>query len=223
MSELRDDLKGSRGSIDGFSNQVDECRRSVAQESRTLADVHDSSGFEPHESCAGCIGSNRVIGKYDLSQRTRGAVERPVSFHSYDAVRDNKVDRNCRAQVEDALLNALPVENILRPSVSRARYNAEHVLHAESDARPVWVFILGIDTIKCASSTVRGSQRHFIPMEVVRSIVARFNWSRVRSMKRIKSRAQFHNIHSDLDTALRQSERSPEKAALSPVPLESTH
>jgi hypothetical protein len=26
MSELRDDLKGSRGSIDGFSNQVDECR-----------------------------------------------------------------------------------------------------------------------------------------------------------------------------------------------------
>jgi hypothetical protein len=59
MSELRDDLKGSRGSIDGFSNQVDECRRSVAQESRTLADVHDSSGFEPHESCTGCIGSNR--------------------------------------------------------------------------------------------------------------------------------------------------------------------
>src|SRR5271157_1753625 len=55
MSELRDDLKGSRGSIDGFSNQVDECRRSVAKESRALADVHDSSGFEPHESCAGYL------------------------------------------------------------------------------------------------------------------------------------------------------------------------
>src|ERR1017187_1793693 len=40
-SELRDDLRGSRGSIGGFSNLVDECRRSVAQESRTLADVPD--------------------------------------------------------------------------------------------------------------------------------------------------------------------------------------
>ena len=37
------------------------------------------------------------------------------------------------------------------------------------------------------------------------------------------ARTQFHDIHSDLDTALRQSERSPEKAALSPVPIESTH
>src|SRR5271166_5546994 len=143
MSELRDDLKGSRGSIDGFSNQVDECRRSVAQESRTLADVHDSSGFEPHESCAGCIGSNRVIRKYDLSQRTRGAIKRPVSFHRNNAVRDNEVDRNSGAQIEDALLNALPVKNILRPSISRAWHYAEHVLHAERDARPVMSLNLG--------------------------------------------------------------------------------
>src|SRR5271157_5380028 len=140
MSELRDDLKGSRGSIDGFSNQVDECRRSVAQESRTLADVHDSSGFEPHESCAGCIGSNRVIRKYDLSQRTRSAVEWPVSFHRNNAVRDHKVDRNSCAQIEDALLNAFPVENILRPSVPCARHYAEHVLHTKSDTRPMMGF-----------------------------------------------------------------------------------
>lgn len=71
MAELRDDLKGSRGGIFDFSNQVDECRRSVAQESRTLADVHDSSGFEPHESCAGCIGSDGVIRKHDF-RRGRG-------------------------------------------------------------------------------------------------------------------------------------------------------
>src|SRR5664279_3465247 len=137
MSELRDDLKGSRGSIDGFSNQVDECRRSVAQESRTLADVRDSSGFEPHKPCAGCVGCNQVIRKYDLSHGTRGAVEWPVSFHRHYAIRDNEVDRNGGAQIEDALLNALPVKNILRPSISRARHYAEHVLHAERHARPV--------------------------------------------------------------------------------------
>ena len=32
-SELRDDLKGNRGSIGGFSNLLDECRRSVAKKS----------------------------------------------------------------------------------------------------------------------------------------------------------------------------------------------
>src|SRR5271166_730916 len=142
MSELRDDLKGSRGSIDGFSDLVDECRRSVAQESRALADVHDSSGFEPHEPCAGCVGSNRVIRKHNLSQRTSRAVEWPVSFHRYDAVSDNEVDRKGGAQIEDAFLNALPVENILRPSISRTRHYAKHVLHAERDTRPVMCFYL---------------------------------------------------------------------------------
>jgi hypothetical protein len=33
----------------------------------------------------------------------------------------------------------------------------------------------------------------------------------------------FHNIYRDLDIVLRQAERSPEKAALSPVPLGSSH
>jgi len=33
----------------------------------------------------------------------------------------------------------------------------------------------------------------------------------------------FHDISRNLGTALRQAERSPEKAALSPVPLESSH
>src|SRR5271157_4853857 len=137
MSELRDDLKGSRGSIDGFSNQVDECRRSVAQKSRTLADVHDSSGFEPHESRTGCIGSDRVIRNNNLPKRTSSAVKGSVAFHGLNAVCDHEMDRNGGAQIEDALLNALPVEDVLRPSISRTRHYAKHVLHAERHTRPV--------------------------------------------------------------------------------------
>ena len=120
--KLRDHLEGSRGRLDGFSDLVDQCRRSVAQESRALANVHDSAGFESHQSRAGCIGSHRIVRKHDLPQRTRGAVEWSVAFHRHDAVRDNEVDRNGGAQIEDAFLNALPVEDILRPSVSRARH-----------------------------------------------------------------------------------------------------
>src|SRR5664280_1326775 len=110
---------------------------------RALADVHDSSGFEPHESCEGCVGSNGVIRKHDLSHCTSSAVEGPVAFHRHNAVHYNEMDGNSGAQIEDALLNALPVENILWPSVSRARHYAKQVLHAERDARPVMGLDLG--------------------------------------------------------------------------------
>ena len=85
--------------------------------------------------------------------------------------------------------------------------------------------IFSMETRKSASNTVRGSQGHFIPMEVARSIVAALQLvtSEIYETGKVAHISQFHNIHSDLDTALRQSERSPEKAALSPVPLESTH
>ena len=61
-------------------------------------------------------------------------------------------------------------------------------------------------------------------MEVARSIGARFNLvtSEIYETDKV-ARTQVHNIHGDLNTALRQPERSPEKAALSPVPLRSTH
>src|SRR5271165_6187580 len=99
--------------------------------------MRDAIGFESHESGTGCIGSLWVVRKNNLSQRTSKASKRPVSFHRHDAVRDHEVDRNGGAQIQDALLNAVPVENVLRPSVSRARHYTEHVLHTKSDAGPV--------------------------------------------------------------------------------------
>jgi hypothetical protein len=80
--KLGNHLEGSRGRPEDFSDFVDEWRRSVTKESRTLADVRDSVGLEPHQSRAGCIGSLRIIRKHDLTQKTRRAVKRPVSFHS---------------------------------------------------------------------------------------------------------------------------------------------
>ena len=142
-SKLRNHLERSRRSVGGFSNLVDECRRSVAEESRALANVHDSAGSESHQTRTGCIRSYRIVRKHNHSQRTRRAVKGTVPFHRHYAVCDHEVDRNGCAQIEDALLNALPMENILRPSVSRARYYAEHVLHSKSDAGPVVGLDLG--------------------------------------------------------------------------------
>src|SRR5271157_2358592 len=119
MSKLRNHLKRTRRSTDGFSDLVGEFRRRVTKESRTLTNVRDAAGFESHQPRAGPVGSNRVVCEHNLSQRTRAAVKRAVAFHRHNAVCDNEVNRNCGTSIEDALLNALPVENILRPSVSR--------------------------------------------------------------------------------------------------------
>jgi len=61
-------------------------------------------------------------------------------------------------------------------------------------------------------------------MEVAPSIGARFNLvtSEIYETDKV-ARTRLHNIQGDLYTALRQPERSPEKAVLSPVPLRSTY
>src|SRR5271167_5150711 len=120
--KLWNHLEWSRGRCNGLSDLVGEFRRGVAEESRSLLNVNDAVGFKPHQSRAGRIGSHWIIRKHDLSETTRRAVERPVSFHRHNAVRDHKVYRNSCAQIEDALLNAFPVKNVFRPSVSRTRH-----------------------------------------------------------------------------------------------------
>ena len=90
--------------------------------------MHNSGGFEFHQARTGCVGSNRVIRNNNLPKRTSTAVKGPVAFPGYDAVCDHEVYWNCSAQIEIALLNAFPVEKILRPLVSRSRNYAEHVV-----------------------------------------------------------------------------------------------
>src|SRR6266542_1466578 len=72
-----------------------------------------------------------------LDSTNRGQVQGPVSFHRDDAVRDDEVHRYCRADIEDASVDALPMQDVLRPPVLRARDHAEHILHTQRDASPV--------------------------------------------------------------------------------------
>src|SRR5208337_5132909 len=98
--------------------------------------MRDSLGMKSHQPSKCGIGSDRVVRKHDLFERTRSAVEGSVSFHCDYSVRDDEVNRDCGADIEDAFVNTFPVKNILRPPVSCARYYTKHVLHTESDTRP---------------------------------------------------------------------------------------
>jgi len=134
--KLWNHLELSRGSIDGFPNLVEERRSRIAKKSCPFANVHNSIRFEPHQSRAGGIGSDRIVGEHDFPEEPSGTVESAVSFHCYDPIRDHEVNRNSGAQIEDAFLDAFPVENILRPSVSR-RLKPAQVSYAEADTSPV--------------------------------------------------------------------------------------
>src|SRR4029077_6684238 len=140
MPELRDYLERSRGRLGNFSHLIDKCRGKVAQEFRALADVDNSVGFETHEPGARGVGSDGIVRQHDLSQWTSSAVEWAVPLHCHNAVGDNEVDRDGRAHIKNAFLNALPVENVLWPAVPRARYDAEHVFHTQRNAGPVMSF-----------------------------------------------------------------------------------
>ncbi len=72
-----------------------------------------------------------------------GSVQRPVALHRDHPIRDNEVDRRCGADVENAAMDPLPVEKVLRPAILAPRHNAEHVLHAERDSGPMVCFDLG--------------------------------------------------------------------------------
>jgi hypothetical protein len=88
--------------------------------------------FEAHEPRTCRIGSDGIIGENNSAEGPWRSIQWTVAFHRHDRVCNHKIDRNRGADVENALLDAVPVENVFRPTISASRDDAEHVLHAES-------------------------------------------------------------------------------------------
>ena len=87
--------------------------------------------FEPSRMCTIRSGSNPINLAQVASAATGSSAstifprERelplrgPLPIHGHNAVCDNEVDRNCGAYIKDALLNAFPMEDVLRPSADK--------------------------------------------------------------------------------------------------------
>jgi hypothetical protein len=99
--------------------------------------VSDSVWLQAHEPGARGIGRDWVIGENQTPKRPGCSVQWAVAFHGHDRICDHKVNRHSGADVENALLDAVPMEDVLGPTVSASGDYTEHVLHAESDAGPV--------------------------------------------------------------------------------------
>jgi hypothetical protein len=112
-------------------------RVSIAKKPRTLANMHDAAGLEPHQASTSCVGGNWIVCPYDRAQRSPGAIEWSVAFHRHDPVSNHEMNWSGCAEIENALLDPFPVQDVLRLSVARAGDNPEHVLQGQRHARPV--------------------------------------------------------------------------------------
>ena len=112
----------------------------IAEEPRCFLYICDLLGHHADGPSRHYVRSNGVVGENDLVHSSRSAVERTVSFHANDSVGDDEVRADCRTDVQDALVDARPMQNVLRPTVTRPGNDAEHVFHAECDSGPVVCF-----------------------------------------------------------------------------------
>ena len=73
---------------------------------------------------------DRIVCKHSFAQIPRSTVEWAIALHCDNTICNHEVNRYRCANIEDALLNPCPMEDVFGPSVSRPWHNTEHVLHA---------------------------------------------------------------------------------------------
>src|SRR5262245_5076863 len=85
-----------------------------------------------------------VLAEDEHAGAPRCPLDGAVAFHPDDTVHDGEPrHRERTVDVDDALVDACPVEHVLGPSVDGARYYSKHVLHRKRHARPVMALELG--------------------------------------------------------------------------------
>src|SRR5579872_3291306 len=66
----------------------------------------------------------------------------PSPSHCPNSVCDHEVNACRSADIEDALVNAMPMQKVLGPAILQAWHHTEHVFQAQRHARPVMCFDL---------------------------------------------------------------------------------
>src|SRR4029453_18528478 len=107
---------------------------SPSEEQSPLTDVFHLCRNQTQSTCTSRVGSNEIIGKHNCSQFVLGSVERAIACHRDDRVGDDEVRWNAGAEIENAFVDAGPVEDILGPAVTASWDDTEHVVHGQRDS-----------------------------------------------------------------------------------------
>lgn len=112
--------------VERVRDLLDAFRLRVAEEARRLGEVRHAERIDPHEARAGRVDRHEVLAHHDDAGGAGGALDRSVPLHADDAVDDGELAHGKGGvDVEDAVLDAAPVEEVLRPAVDRSRDDPE--------------------------------------------------------------------------------------------------
>lgn len=117
VPEFRNDREWDRWSPQRFPELIDTGDGRVAKKLPALMNVCDAIRLEAHQTGTGCVSSYRVVGKHNTPEWSWSPVQRPISFHCHNGVSNDKVNRNRSTDVENALLNPLPVQQVFGPAI----------------------------------------------------------------------------------------------------------
>src|SRR5688572_30461580 len=94
----------------------------------------DAARIETHQTGTGEVRGHGVVSENYLAEISVSAVQRPVAFHGNDTIRNDEVHWHCGTDIENAPMDALPMQNILGPAILRAGHYAKHILHTQRNA-----------------------------------------------------------------------------------------
>src|ERR1022692_4385879 len=119
-----------------FGKHRDPILVHVAEESPGLFYMKNESRMETHKPRTSCIGRHRIVRENNSTAPAQFSLQGAVPLHGLDSVGNHEVIRDGRTDIEDALVNSVPMETVLGPTVSHPGYDAEHVLQTERDTGP---------------------------------------------------------------------------------------
>ena len=90
-----------------------------------------------HDAAARVVYGHRVRPRHQNSREFRSALDWTITLHPHNPIHNRELSGTSRMQVGDRFSNPRPVQNVLRPTVNRARHHAEKVLHRYRGAYPV--------------------------------------------------------------------------------------
>lgn len=120
--ELRRHIKGYGRLWQSFCYQIDPLMRPIPEKMRRPIQMPDTIGIEAHQTRTGEVRSYGIVSENDLPEMPMRSVQRPVTFHDNNAVRDDEVHWRRRTDIEDASVDALPMQNVLGPAILCARH-----------------------------------------------------------------------------------------------------
>src|SRR5262245_22845240 len=167
--------------LQGLANLNDPLAGKVAEKLVGAFQIPDAGRLDHHQPGGRAIDRDEIVAEDEDAGALRLAPDGAVALHADDAVDDRELrHRQGGVEIENALVDAGPVQRILRPAVDGARQNPEHVLQRRRHTDPVVRLELGhrdeqigfedgrrqVEASELCEMAARGHRFHVVVVEV---------------------------------------------------------